>query len=432
MDGLDTRLNSLAVKAAILTVAAQAISSLTNFTVNALAFETSELAEFGRFSVVVQLCLVIISTGHGGIGNATLIHGSVPDDDKQEEMGSAAATTSLVFGAVMAVPLLVASLFVGDQMSTLLMFAAFGAPALISQYIYRTQLFAIRDTRRVVLIDTIWLAVVAVTAVANWIFALGFGAKEFLITWLIGAAISAAPFIRQGLRSPLVHLRRFWEMTGPQALRTGAEGMMARSIFVVSLVGVQAVLGDDDAGSLAAAALVFSPLSVVNSAIPSFVVPNQIGRRGIHIVGRTVPLAVIAVAAGATVMWAFVVVGVQNLGIPLGPFDLSAGGVGAALFIATLIRFVAMGVWQGPLAALRIADAAQSSFRVRAVATAVQWVAPIATLLLFPDLDLAAFALGLATLFGAGFAWRTYRNLTEADIGVKRAVTRTNTPPVSG
>ena len=416
-----------AAGAVVYTLAAQAISSLTNFTVNAVAFVTSRLSEFGQFSIALQLCQIMISAAQGGIGNATLIHGSVRGNDNRSPIGDASAATAAFLGIVLAVPVLVAWAVIGGQLGTFLLIAAIGAPALVSQYVYRARLYSQQNTRGVVIADTIWLVVLLVVTAANWLFSLGLGPAHILAAWLFGAAVSASPLLRLALRSPIAQLKRFWQLTGPQAIRTGAEGMLARSIFVVSLVAVREFLGDSDAGSLAAAALAFSPLSIINSAIPSFVVPTQVGRNGIHVVKRSVPAAIIGIAVGMTVLWGITLLVVQNVGIPLGPFDLSAGMVGTGLFLATALRFVAMAAWQGPLAALRVADASQVSLRVRAVATVVQWVAPVVSLIVTADLVIAATALAVATLFGPVYGWSEYEKL-----GRSQPIQQPTTPEPSG
>ncbi len=406
-----------------LTFSAQAVSSLTNFVVSALALGAGSLEEFGRFSIALQVCVIVIAAGQGGTGTAVLIHGSGDDDQAGGTVAlvrQGIATAALLFGVMVGILLLAAGLIIGGDLGRLLLYSALGAPALICQYTYRSALFAQQRPGRVVAIDTAWLAVVVAAAALNFFTPLTLTSGHFLVAWLLGATVSAAPYIAHGLTGNREALAHFWRSTGVQSVRTAADGLLARSILVVALIAVSALINDRAAGALAAATLLFSPLSVVNASAPSVVVPPEIRARGIHVVRRSLPLMVALVTTGITVAWAAVILVVQELDVTLGPFDMTANDIGMGLYLATLLRFVALALWQGPIVGLRIADAATESLEARFVATIVQWALPLLALAVESTVTMAAFGLGAATLVGAGYVWLKYLRLpADGTIGAR-------------
>jgi hypothetical protein len=254
--------------------------------------------------------------------------------------------------------------------------------------------------------DLVWLLVVVAGALAD---AAGWDATPngYLAVWLLGAAISGAPAILVGITRGHRHVRAFWDMTGSQLMKLAAEGLLARSVFVVSLIATEIVLDTTASGTLAAAVLVLSPMTVVHTAASSVIVPREVAHRGIHTVRRRVPLLAAGAVISITLAWAATLWVGDALGLGRGPFDLDANGVTGWLFVATVLRFVALAFWRGPLIGLRIADAAGDSLNVRLVGSLAQWTFPVIGLLV-ADLEGGAFGLALGTFVGAAEAWRRY------------------------
>jgi hypothetical protein len=163
-------------------------------------------------------------------------------------------------------------------------------------------------------------------------------------------------------------------------------------------------------GSIAAAFLVFSPMSVANVSATALVVPDQIGRHGVHVVRRLVPVLTAAAVMGTTALWALAVLVLDWTGLAFGPFDLDANNITLGLFAATLLHFLALAFWRGSIVALRIADAANESLAVRARATVLQWGLPPIGLYLFATVG-GAVGLAIATWIGALLNWRRYTGL---------------------
>lgn len=403
-----------------LTVVAQSLSSLTNFVTSALALSAGDLESFGQFSIVFQLCVVAIAVGQGSTGAAMLVHASGDEDaDQVERLRRAAATAALVLGIGFAAVFAIAGLVVGGGLGVLLLLSALGAPSLVSQYTLREFRFARQDQLGVVIADVIWLAVVLAVAAADRVTAWDGTPAHYLVAWLVGATISALPLMLAGLTGGREAVVFFWQKTGMQAIRLGVESLLARSIFVVTLVLTGILVDDAATGSLAAAILLFSPLSVVNTSAPALVVPPEIRKRGVHVVRRSVPLVVIAVVMTITVGWAAVVFALDQSRFAFQPFRLSPNGITDGLFMATLVHYLGLAAWRGPAVALRIADATAESLDARLRTTVMQWGFPAIGLWVW-GVTGGALSLGVATWLGAVIAWRRYAGLDGALLpGVK-------------
>lgn len=405
------------LRRAPLTVAAQSLSSLTNFLTNILALRAGDLESFGHFSIAFQLCVVAIAVGEGSTGAAMLVHAS--GDHRHgdvDRIHRGAAAAALVLGVSFSALFAVSGLVVGGGLGALLLLSAAGAPSLVSQYTLRDYRFARQDQLGVVVADLIWLAVVVAVAAVDWATTWDGTPAHYLAAWLAGATISASPLMLRGVTAGKDALGHFWRRTGPQAIRLGLESLLARSVLVVTFVLTGVIVGDAATGSIAAAVVVFSPLSVVNTSASALVVPPEIRKRGIHVVRRSVPLAVIAAVATITAGWALAVLLLDRSRFAFDPFRLSANGITGGLFAATLVHFLGLAAWRGPAVGLRIADAASRSLDARLRTSVMQWV--------FPGIGLAiagvtggALGLGVATWLGALIAWHRYVSLEPSSVG---------------
>ena len=391
-----------------LTVAAQSLSSLTNFLTNVLALSAGDLESFGHFSIAFQLCVVVIAVGEGSTGAALLVHASGDDRHGQvEQIRRAAAAAALLLGISFTVLFAIAGVVVGGGIGLLLLMSAIGAPSLVSQYTLRDFRYARQDQVGVVVADLIWLAGVLAVAAAVWATSWDGSPAHYLGAWLVGATISAAPLMRSGITAGRDALAHFWRRTGPQAVRLGLESLLARSVLVVTFVLTGLIVGDVATGSVAAAVLLFSPLSVVNTSAQALVVPPEIRKRGIHVVRRSVPLVVIAAVGTITAAWALFVVVLDGSRFAFGPFRLEPNGITNGLFAATLVHFLGLAAWRGPAVGLRIADAATQSLDARIRTSVMQWTFPAIGLGIW-GVTGGALGLGVATWLGALIAWRRY------------------------
>lgn len=405
-----------AVGRVTLTVLAQGLSSVTNFAAAALALAAADgdLGAFGRFAIAFQLCQVVIAIAQASTGTSVLIH-SVRSDgpESADNIRAGAATAALLTGLVLGGAIALGGSLVGGELRTPLLIAGAGCAALTAQYTLRSARFARQDPSGVVRADGIWLAVLLAAAAGDAFGGWDPTANAYLAVWLIGAFISAVPAILLGIGPGRHHLPTFWRTTGPQAIRTGLDGLLARSVFVTTLISTEIIIDDEASGFLAAAVLVFSPMTVVHSSALAVLIPGTIRDKGIHVAGQALPLRVFGSIAGVTLGWAVLLLVLNETSVGVGPFDLDANGVTGVLFAATLVRFLGLAFWRGPVIALRVADAATESLRARSIGTAAQWILPVVGLLL-ADLSGGAWGLAIATWFGAAVAWRQYGSLRRA------------------
>ena len=359
-------------------MAAQSISSVTNFTVAALALAAGDLASFGLFSIAFQISQVIIVIGQGSVGASVLVHTSEDaDGSRAHDLRAGASTASVLLGVVAGAVVALGSLATGPTLRTSLLLAALGAPALVAQYQLRAQRFSRGDPAGALFADLVWFAVVAAAGIADLLGWWDPSTNAYFAVWLVGAAISGLPVIVVGLTSGWQHLRTFWATAGVQTVRMGIESALARSVFVTSLLTAQILISPEASGAIAAAVLVMSPMSVVHEALTLFLVPRLVSGSGIHVVRRSTLLKISGAVVAATIGWVIAVVLINVGGYGRGPFDLHANGVDTALFLATVLRFLALASWRGPQIALRTADATRQSLRARAIGTVAQWLLPI-------------------------------------------------------
>jgi hypothetical protein len=394
-----------------LTLATQSVASITNFAAGALALSSGDLAAFGRFSIAYQLGLVVVTAGEASTGAAALIQGSreVAESDGHA-VSDGTSSAALVLGAAMALPIAVAGLLVGGSLGSMLLLTAVGAPGLVSQYTLRQLRFARQDQLGVLRADSIWLVVLVAVAAADRFTTWQASPTAYLAAWLAGATVSGAPLILVGVSRGLRQLHSFWNATGPHAIRLGVAGLLARSAFVVPLIATNFIVGTEASGALAAALLVFSPLSVVHSAAVSIVVPAKIGAAGVHVVDRRVPHQVVGGVSVITLAWAGGLLALDGSGLRAGPFALAANGITAALFTATLLRFLGLAFGRGALVGLLIANASTGILRTRVVGTLTLWVVAVLGLVV-AGLDGGAYGIAIATWFGGAVMWQSYRSL---------------------
>lgn len=394
-----------------LTLVAQTLSSVTNFAVSALALTAGSLAEFGRFAIAFQIGQLIIALTQGALGDVVLIRTSHDrDGDEATRMRQGSGAMALLVGALVGLLVLAALALVGSELRRSLLIIALGAPALTAQYTLRAQRFAQQNPAGVAAIDGLWLAVVAAGAVADILF-WDATPNGYLTLWVLGAALSALPLLRSGLVAGARNLGEFWAATGFHSLRFGADNLLARSVLAVILVAAERFMSADASGILAAAALLFAPLTVVHTAVHVLVVPKQVADHGVGAPEYSVLYKAAGLAFGATLLWAAGILVAQWVGLGIGPFDLDANDITLGLFGATLLRFGALGLWRGPLVGLRIANAANETLRARAVGAVAQWLLPLIGLL-NNNLTLAAVGLGVGTCIGMADAWRRMRRVS--------------------
>ncbi|MEZ5166331.1 MAG: hypothetical protein R2695_07495 [Acidimicrobiales bacterium] len=406
------------VRGAGITIAAQSVSSLTNFVTSALVLLSTDLETFGLFAVAFNGCQLVVTITQGSLGDSILIRSrEFADDAESGPLRSGAALAGVLLGGIAGVVMAAIGVAVGGDLRPYLLIGALGSPALVAQYVLRAQLFARQRPLLVVVADVVWFSCLVVAAIGAEVGAWTMSAERYLVVWLFGAAVSGFPVLARSVTASRGDFAAFVSVTGPQTVRLGIEAALARSVFVTSLVTATIVVDSAASGALAAAVLVLSPLTVTHVGLSSFVVPRRIRAFGIHVPSLRPVLRMTAVVIAITVGWAAVLVIVNLADLARGPFNLSANGVGWWLFAASVTRFLALAAWRGPLIALRIADATEESLSARALATVAQWILPIVGFWAW-GLTGGAMALAIATWVGTALAWREWADLRQrADRG---------------
>jgi hypothetical protein len=395
-------------------IGSQAVSSITNFAVNALALASGDIVSYGRFAISFQVCQLMIALAHGSIGEATLVHTSAhPNSPESQRLRNGAAALCILIGVGFALPLLGAS-FIDRDLQAGLILAALGAPFMLPQYVYRAQMFAAARPGRALASDTVWLLVVAIGGVCGLTF-WDATPNGHLAVWLVGGAIAGSPAILGALNGTRGQIRAIVDRSGPQMIRLGAESLMARVAVFVALVALQVAGKDAAAGALATVLMLFSPLGVVLSAVSSFVVPREVRRGGIHTVRASVPAAVTGVLSLITVAWAAMLYLINEFDLVGGPLDLEANLVSTRLLLAMTLHFLGMSLWRGAMIALRINDAADESMRARGVGTAAQLTLPLIGVAL-SGVTWGTVGLAVGTIIGGIDIWRRYAGMRRAAV----------------
>ena len=416
---------------ALLTMGSQSLSSVTNFLIAALALQAGSLAAFGRFSVVFNLCQLVIVVGQGSIGSTVLVHtSSDATSERATDLRDGAAAAGIALGLVGTVALGVAALVVGGQLGTMLAVAAVGSPLLVSQYVLRARRFAIGDPLGAVVADVVWLAVVLAAGAADVLGWVELSSTGYLVVWIAGAAVSALPVLVAAARRGIATIGLYWQVAGRQSVRLSVEAGLARSVFVTSLITAQALIGPQASGVVAAAVLTLSPLSVIHEAVSMFVVPDSVRRGGIRVLPRAIVVRITVAVVVITVAWIAVVLLANGLvDRSLGPFDLAGNGVALAAFLAMSARFVMLAAWRGPLIALRVADATTESLRARAIGTVAQIVLPIGGFAV-GGVTGGVVALAVGTAIGAAAAVREWARLGPGSLSEPASAAAGSSAPV--
>lgn len=406
---------SLRVGSALAAVLAQGLSSTSNFLVGflALAATGTDLEEFAYFAMAFQICQITIALAQGATGNALLVHEARTDWVERERFRSGAATAALLLGLAVGGVVALASFVVDRQVASFLLVVAFGGPGIVCQYSMRASFFARAAPGRVVVADAIWLGTLLFAALCDYSGVFDVDARGYLIAWVGGAWLSALPFVAAGLRGAR-NVSLFVRVTGLQAVHTGAEGLLARSTLLVSFVALERFGTPTAAGVFAAALLLFSPLSVAHAASLAVGVPTLIRQRGVHVASWRVPGIVIGLLVVFTTGWAGVLWLFGTSGAAFGPFDVSANGITALVFVAATIRFFALAAWRGPALAMRVADTTKELLGSRVLGTVCEWGLSILGAAI-AGLHGGALGLAMGTVIGACVAVAKYEKIRHRD-----------------
>ena len=241
------------------TLADQALSSITNFSLVLVAARSQTLAGFGAFAVVVATYEVLLGTTRAATSEVLAVRADDPGD-RAPDVASAAGLTLLV-GVVGAALLVGAGTLVGDDLGRLLAGLGPLLPGLLLQDLWRHRFFAQGRPHLAAANDAVWFAAQAVGFAA--LAALGaLDGLSVLRCWGVAATVAALVGVGQARLLPRPRGAWSW-LRSNRALVPGfvTEFGTQAGAHHLALAGVGAVAGLGAVGVVRTALI---PLNVVN------------------------------------------------------------------------------------------------------------------------------------------------------------------------
>lgn len=379
-------------------IADQAVSSISNFVAVVITANVATAGQFGQFSLGYAGLLLFLGAQRALIGETLLVKysasGALEAALKREVLGAS------VLAAAAALPLLLTGAFLADESSRILwLLIAASLPFVLLQDTLRYLFICEGRPAHALLIDGVWAVLsissmwfVALSTHLVWAVVLcwGAGAAGALVLGLLLGRVMPSP--RGGLR--WIHAHR-----NPGLRYLGEFSALNASNFVV-LYFLVLPLGAAGVGALRAAQLLFSPLNTAFSAIKMAIIPELVRSRGTtafrnRLIETLVIVGVLAGLWGAAVMLLPSAVG----SLLLGDTWQSA----AELRLPYFLQYVAMVPYTVLLAYYRSVQANRLSTLMRAVLAGLTLVLPLA--LAFSGGTIAAawaFSLAVAAAAVAG------------------------------
>jgi O-antigen/teichoic acid export membrane protein len=248
-------------------LAVQVFASATNFALSILTGHAAGpsglgtvYAGFAAYAATLGLQRAFVTT--------PLISSTTTTSGGQKAEATSAALTLVVTSSVLAsVGFGVAGVLLGGTIGTgLVLFAPWLVPALTQQF-WRAAFFRDDRTRRAVVNDFVWFAVLM--AIAPLALRAG-SERAVVIAWGLGS-LAAAVLALNAVRPRIVSLRKALRWWRREASSFGSWLALQETVFIVVgfvLVAVMAeILGGSDLGGMRAAESVFAPISLIAPAI---------------------------------------------------------------------------------------------------------------------------------------------------------------------
>lgn len=372
------------------TVADQAVSSVSNFLLVAVVAHTSSVAAFGAFSLAYVVVVFFLGLERALVGEVLLVRSSA-EEGAPSEFG-AVLGVGLLLGLLGALGFVGASFFFPDH-GAIWVVLGLALPLVLVQDVIRYVLICCQRSAWALLLDIVW-AVVSAGAMIG-LAALGRSNTWVVAGWLVGAAVSLA--IGLGVVRTAPHPRAgiaWFRANRPLSLRYGAEFASLNASTALVWFVLTIPLGTVGVAALRGAALLFSPLNAAFNAIRIAVIPDLVRSRGTTRYRRSLLEAVGALAVLA-LLWGG---GALLLPAGLGRTVLGSTWEAAAdLRPAAFVQALAMVGYTVVLAHFRATQANTSSSRMRGLLALLTVVVPT-------SLALAAGVAGAAWGFAGAVA----------------------------
>jgi O-antigen/teichoic acid export membrane protein len=391
-------------------IADQAVSSLTNFAVAAVAARAVAPRAFGAFSVALAAYVFVMWLGRALVSEPLVVRFTTADADARRRAGAEALGAAIVVGALTGVVMLAAGALLAGTLGAVVAAMAVCLPALLAQDAYRYLLMAEGRTWSAAWNDTIWFG--TQTVLVATLLATGHAtAVTLVLAFGVGAAAAAVGGARQAHVIPALGRSHGWlrdhrDLGVPFAI----ELVAVNGVGQVALVLVAVVAGVVAVGELRAAILLLSPPTVLFSGLFLCAIPEAVRLRERSL--RALRTLVIALAVGTvavTVAWG---VAISLVPTHLGQALLRSNWAnGRHLLVPAVVLTAGSAAALASVVGLRGLASARDSLRVRILAAPITLVAAVVGGRLDGAYG-AGVGLAAAACVSAALAWVAFSQAT--------------------
>lgn len=388
-------------------LAAQALSSLTNFALAILVAQRVDRASFGVFGLAFATYVLVLEGSRAVTGWPLLIRFSDVGRERWRSAVAESAGAALAGGVSAGIACAIAGALLGGTLGVGLLVLGSTLPGLLLQDAWRHSFMSAGEPRRTFANDLTWtVALVAGTAA---VIALGRDSLAWLMLVWGGSACVAAVFgLLQTRIAPNPMLaRRWWEAHRDIASRYLGEAVLTTGVLQLLIYLIGALGGLMVVGAYRGGETMLGPVNILLFALAVVAVPE-----GVRLLARAERPERALLRSAAMVSTSLVLVTASWGGIVLAvPDSLGSQLLGAtwkdahAILVPLTVAFAGNAASSGAFFGLRSLAAANRSFFARGV-TAVLILALGTSGVALADAAGAAAGVAIAWWLGAAVAWR--------------------------
>lgn len=389
-------------------LADQALSSLTNFALGVFVARTVGIEEFGAFSLVFAIYLLLMSVCRAYPMEPLQIRYSGTSDETIRAASRRAVGAVFAIGVAASLVLLPIAWMIGGPTGATVLALALTLPGLLVQDAWRSVFFAWHRGPMAFVNDLLWALLMGTGLI--WLTTQGNGtATAATLIWGSSATVAAIAGIWQARVVPdPSRFRDWWREHLDLGPRFIAEVLSRLAGGQLAIYGIGVAAGLAALGSLRAAQLVIGPVQILFLGIGLIAVPEGV-RALSHSRGRLVWLAIVMSVglALAGLAWGLVALFLpEDLGrFILGDAWNPARDVLLPVIVGQLGALAASGATMG----LRTLAAARRSLRANLVVSALIVALGIGGAVATGTVG-AAWGLAVASLLGTLIWWKAFRD----------------------
>ena len=402
----------------------QAVSSLTNLVISAVAARSLGIAEFGMFSLAWVTYGVILNLSRGLATDPLAVRFSGVRPDVWREAVARVSSTVLMIGVSTGVLSAVAGLMIDFSIGGAFVALGLVLPGLLLQDAWRFAFFAAGQGRKAFINDMVW----ALVLVPAMLLAARHGSVfAFVLAWgLSGTAAAVYGYVQIRMRPRASGIGTWLHQQRDLGLRYMVENVSVSSAAQLRMYGLGAIAGLADVGAVRGGQLLLGPFMALLMGTSLVAVPEA--ARALRRSPRRLAQFCALLGGGqapAGLLWGLgllvflpAAVGMALLG------DVWAPAV--ALVVPTTLGVMGASLSDGALAGLRALGAAPRSMRTRVFA-ALTYVGGGLAGAVLAGAHGSAWGVAAATASTAAVAWWQFR------IGLRgyRTTDSTTTTPVA-